>query len=560
MPVALRIASGALALLAALAGPAAAQDPGSDRFFFDATETADEKEKTAYDGSLTSTSFYYGEFGSAGDPINQVDPNAPGLDNASPIDRVFTDLRAQLDAKHISGSKVDFRADLRGRLTTTYFEAQTTNIDAEGNPVKSEIPYQTGQFHGNEGEVRELYLIRRGSELDVGFGRQYSLELAATKFDGLKVERRNSKQWKTIVFGGAYPWRGSRDVRDDYPVDPDNDPDTDGNQPKRIIPLAGGLGTAYRYERAYGAFGVVGIFPLANDDTTDTLEKPRVFATANGYWRQSATVDIYHYTVVDATGAAGAGLTNLTLGANWQPTTALRVYAQASHIDTETLNVQAQLKLDNPDGVGAAVIQNNIEVSRIAQDSARVGLSGSIKQRFEISTSGTVRRRPELAVTTSDGANQVIFPEAQAADITLAVVDRQSYKDMRIGLAGTRTFGVGNATLYRSKSTVVRADATKTLQDGRAEVVGDLTVIASSDDNIGTICDMTNLETCFGASKMLSVGTGLLGFYRFKPDWFIIGSGSIARQVLTTTVSTGMTIAQQPIYTAALLLRLAYRF
>ncbi len=558
MSVVARIAAGA-ALVAALGGQAAAQEPGADRFFFVAEEQ-DERDKTAYDGSLTSTSFYYGEFGSAGDPINQIDPNAPGLNNASPIDRIFTDLRAQLDAKHISGSKVDFRADMRGRLTTTYLEAQTTNIDAEGNPDKSEIPYQTGQFHGNEGEVRELYLMRRGSEFDVGIGRQYSLELAATKFDGLKVERKNSKVWKTIAFAGAYPWRGSRDIRDDYPTDPDNDPDTDGNQPKRIIPLAGGLGTAYRYERAYGAFGVVGIFPLANDDETGTLEKPRVFATANGYWRQSATVDIYHYTVVDATGAAGAGLTNLTLGANWQPAAALRIYGQASHIDTETLNVQAQLKLDNPDGVGAAVIQNNIEVSRIAQDSARVGVSGSIKQRFEISTSGTIRRRPELVVSTSNGMDEVIFPKAQAVDITLGVVDRKSYKDMRIGLSGTRTFGVGNATLYRSKSTVVRADATKSLKDGRAEVVGDVTVVASSDDNIGTVCDMTQLDTCFGASKMLSLGGGLLGFYRFKPDWFVIGSGSIARQVLTTTVSTGMTIAQQPIYTAALLLRLAYRF
>jgi len=559
MPLVVRIATGALALLAALAGPAVAQDPGEDRFFF-VEEGQEDRDRTAYDGSLTSTSFYYSEFGSAGDPINQVDPNAPGLNNASPIDRVFTDLRAQLDAKHIAGSHIDFRADLRGRLTTTYFEAQTTNTDAEGNPVKSEIPYQSGQFDGNEGEVRELYLIRRGSEFDVGFGRQFSLELAATKFDGLKVERRNSKQWKTIIFAGAYPWRGSRDVRDDYPVDPDNDPDTIGNQPKRIVPLAGGLGTAYRYERAYGAFGVVGIFPLANDDTTDTLEKPRVFATANGYWRQSATVDIYHYTVVDATGAAGAGLTNLTLGTNWQPSTALRLYAQVSHIDTETLNVQAQLKLDNPDLVGLGFIQNNIEVSRIAQDSARVGLSGSIKQRFEISVSGTVRRRPELAVRTSDDMETVIFPEAQAADITVGVVDRQSYKDMRIGLSGTRTFGVGNATLYRSKSTVVRADATKPLQDGKAEVVGDLTVIASSDDNIGTICTLTDPDTCYGASRMLSVGAGLLGFYRFKPDWFIIGSGSLARQVLTTTVATDMTIAQQPIYTAALLLRLAYRF
>ena len=71
---------------------------------------------------------------------------------------------------------------------------------------------------------------------------------------------------------------------------------------------------------------------------------------------------------------------------------------------------------------------------------------------------------------------------------------------------------------------------------------------------------MTQLDTCFGASKMLSFGAGALIFYRFKPEWFVVGSASLARQVLTTTVSPGMTIAQQPIYTAALFLRLAYRF
>jgi hypothetical protein len=131
---------------------------------------------------------------------------------------------------------------------------------------------------------------------------------------------------------------------------------------------------------------------------------------------------------------------------------------------------------------------------------------------------------------------------------------------MRIGISGTRTFGVGNATLYRSRSTVLRADGTRELEGGKAEVVGDVTFISSSDDNVGTICDMTDLSTCFGASKMLSIGTGLLVFYRFKPDWFVIGNGSVARQVLTTTVASDMTIAQQPIYTAALLARLAYRF
>ena len=72
----------ALVLLAALGGTASAQEPGEDRFFFVAEESEDEREKTAYDGSLTSTTFYYREDGSQVVTVRNQAP-ALGLDSSS---------------------------------------------------------------------------------------------------------------------------------------------------------------------------------------------------------------------------------------------------------------------------------------------------------------------------------------------------------------------------------------------------------------------------------------------------------------------------------------------
>jgi len=355
-------------------------------------------------------------------------------------------------------------------------------------------------------------------------------------------------------------------VRDDYPV-ADNDPDPATVEEKRIMPVSGGLGASYRFERAYGAFGAVAIFPLANDYQTGTLEKPRVFATANGYWRQGPTVDIFHYTVIDATGAAGAGLTNLTLGLNWQPAPSLRTYVQVNRVDTETLNVVAQTQLEDPDlaaGRPVTAVQNNIEVQRIAQDSARVGISVALAQRFEVSTSGAARRRPELVVTRGDPADptdDIIFPAAQGADITFSAVDRRSLKDMRIGVSATRSFSVGNVNLYRTRSWVARLNASREVAGGKGELEGDFTYVQSKDDNRGTACaSAAVIADCYGAAEVQSFTLGGLGNYRFRPDWFVVGSAAVGRQLMSAADAVGMLQAQPSILTLNLFLRLAYRF
>jgi hypothetical protein len=541
-----------------LAAPAGAQELGADRFFADTAEDEEDRETTTFDGSFTSTTFYYRE---SGGDVQPLDDQNPPFFSASPVDRLFTDLRTQLDAKHISGSRADFRADVRGRLNTTTF---TTDSAVEPDQ-ENEVPYQSGTLYGNELDVRELYIRRTGTTFDVGVGRQYSLELAATNFDGLKLESKGQR-WKVIAFGGLYPSRISRDIREDYP-EKDADLEMPGIQAGggRVFPVAGGLGTGYRFENAHGAIGAVGILPLADDIETGTSEEARVFGTANGYWRPTSKVDFYHYLVVDAAGAAGAGLTNLTLGVNLQPTPSVRAYATVNRIDTETLNVIAQNKLEEPDPAAPAQVQNNIEVQRIAQDSARVGLSANFANRVEISTSGTLRRRGELRFENVNGVEEdpnddVVFPAAQAADVTIGIVDRKSLGGTRLGLSGTRSFGVGNANLYRNRAYIGRLDLTKGFADDRAEFEGSLTYINSADDNRGVDCLLMDPLTCYGASEVQSVTAGLLLFYRFSQAWFVIANVNIGAQMSKSADTMGAPIDQPTILTTGGLLRVAFRF
>lgn len=555
----------AAALVGAAAGTARAQDePGSDRFFFVDKESKKERQSTTYDGSLTSTTFYYREFGSSAPPLIM---NTSQPASASPLDRLFTDLRGQLDARHVAGSKIDFRLDGRARAD---FSSHTTASNPNDEFEPKTVPGQAGTFGGNEYELREMYFRRDGESFDWWVGRHFVLELAATKIDGVQVQRQLSKQWRSITFVGLYPSRISRDVREDYPTDPDIDPDPAVvEEGARVMPVAGGQGAAYRLERVYGAFGLVGIAPLSEDESTGTVEKTRVFAHSNGYWRPSARVDLFHYAIVDALGAAGAGLTNLTVGVNFQPKPNVHTYLQASRIDTETLNVHAQTKLEDPDpNRPVTVVQNNIEVQRIAQDAVRAGVSvGFASNRYEVSTSGALRRRPELTVNEGDpdmAGDEIVFPAAQGVDVTFSAVDRRSFKDMRIGLSATRSFSVGNVNLYRSKTLILRADAAREVAKGKGEVEGSFTVIDSRDDNRGTPCNIgTPIEDCYGSSNVQSFTASGLGFYRFKPAWFVVGSVSLGRQLMASTggVPGDTTFQAQPAVTIAnLFVRLAYRF
>ncbi len=544
-------------VLAAFAAPAAAQ---SNFVPPDEEESEEELEQTKYDIRLTSTTFGYRETGQTGPAL------APGTtppENASPVNRIFTDLRAQVRAFHVSGSKWDYRLDLRLRQNNS--GPKTSNLQDEEDAT---VPVQSGTFgRASEVDLREVYLVRRGSKSDWYIGRQMVLELAATKIDGIRVVYDKDEKWDYFAFAGAYPVRGSRSILNDYPREaPDPaaaDPTAEGN---RIAPLAVGAGGSYRFRKAHGSLGAGSIFPLTEESDGGQLEKPRVFVSSNGYWRRSNTLDAYHYVVVDLQSARDKiGFNNVLLGANWHPRYTFRVRASLSHIDTETLNAQAKARLEEPDAAGGARIQNNAAVLRIATQSARLGVSTSFKeQRFELSVNGRLRKRSSFDVLGTDGT-VTTFPETQAGEVSLGVVDRRSFYRLRLFGTVSSIFGVGDANLNRTEAKIFRIGGARPFNDGRTEIDADITYLATDDDNqgaMGTTCLAGNVNPldCYGTSTVRSIQANALVFHQLNPKWFLVGSVSIGRMKITSADAMGQPISQPITLMTSAFLRIDYKY
>lgn len=534
---------------------------GEGRFFV--RRPLADRSKTAVAGSLTSSSLFFHELGVEFDESDRYD------DTRAASQRIFTDLRGQLTAAHIAGSSWWFRGDVRGRFSPDNCGPE----DEERDLINPCTRYQSGTFGGDETEIRELHISRRTGSSEAYVGRQYVLDLAAHRLDGIQLRLVRSPRLTLIAFAGLHPQKASRDLRQDYP---ESAPQTDGST-KRIMPATGGAGVAYRLERLYGAFGGVAVVPLVEESMLlggdGQLEDPRIFLTSNGYYRRSAALDLYHYAVLDVAGSAGPALTNVTVGVNYRPSPVLRTYVQVNHLDTETLTALTQTQLNTPSG-DADQIQNNIEVLRIAQDSARVGISGSLSERrYELSTSVALRRRPEVTLTSPDGNQTLVLAAAQDIEALIRFVDRESYAGSRLGAQVSRSFGIGEDRFQRASTLSVRADISKPVMDGKAELEGHAMVIQSTtvgSAQPGTNCsinppgmggiDPNTFEACFGDGSALTATVGGLAFYRISTDLMGVFSATLAAQKLEPSENIVELDVPSVIYPISAFLRLAYRF
>lgn len=536
------------AVLLGLGGVAGAQTTSDDdRFFVDKIEEDGEEDETLWQGSLTSTSFIHREAAGISDPLTG---GMVGIENAAPL-RWFTDLRIQIDARHISGKPWDARADVRARMINSLDNPQPGETAPEPQP-------QSGSLSGNEYEIRDLYIVRGTVRTDTVVGRQTVLDVAAIKIDGVRIDYAKSQRWTYLGFLGLYPARGSRSLTTDYPRA--TDPATLMETGKRVMPVAGGFGGAYRTERTYGSIGAAVIVPLADDLQTDTLEDPRALVSSNGYWRQSPQLDVFHYAVLDVYGSAGTGtLTNGSVGVNYRPQPRLHVNAGFHHFDTETLHVQAQTELDPVDGRPVGTIQNNIRVARIAADSARLSISAALGRtmRWEVTTAAAGRRRPQVNLAANDGGTDQLIPAAKSAEIFFQAVDRKFYGGLRAAASFVRVFGVGE-NAARSTSQLIRVAATREFKEGRGEWEADLTYFSSIDENRAA-CTTADIPSCYGSSQVSTIAANGTAFYRLKRDWFLMGSAAIGRQNLTT-LDGGTAVKNPAILMTTAFVRIAYRF
>jgi hypothetical protein len=521
-----------------------------DRFFVDKTDSSRTEKGTLVQGSLTSTSFAYHESG--GTLAAPAGATAVQVPSASQFDRLFTDLRLQTDFRHIGASRWDGRVDVRGRVVND------PGVQTAGFMPGTDSRVQSGFLGQQELEIKELWLVRNGARSDVFFGRQFVPDLGGVKIDGLRVDYASSSKFTLLGFGGLYPIRGSRSITSDYTVLQSN-PANDGTRTEAgRFTGAGGFGAAYRTLDAYGSFGGVALVPLSS-------ESPRFFGTSSGYWRYGTKIDLYHFVVLDVLGsnAVNAGLTNLSLGLNWKPDQRLRGTLSFNRVDTETLNVQAQAFLSNPDA-GFNAVQNEAYLQRIATNQGRASLSAGLGelQRFEITAAVGYRYRGEVTLSAPPQANGTTpantkLPAAQAAEVYGAITDRHSVAGLRLGVDGSRSFGVGSSTYQRTSSLSLRASAAHDISNGQGEWEAEVAYSNSKDDSAGKVC--SDIVTCSGAAQSTIVSVGGNVYYRLNRDWFGVGSVFVNQTSVTHVDMTG-SVDDPAVIGLTGFVRIAYRF
>jgi hypothetical protein len=520
-----------------------------DRFFVDKVDTKKTAKGTLVQGSLTSTSFVYRETG------GEIIPETANVPSNSEFTRLFTDLRLQTDFRHIAGGRWEARIDARGRFVTN--PGQNTDPGPTNYVSPDDSRVQSGLLGENELEIRELWLIRSGKRSDIFIGRQFIPDLAGVKFDGLRVDYASSSKFTFLGFGGLYPIRGSRSITSDYDqLLSQPDPMTGLRSEAGRFTGAGGFGTAYRTQNTYGAFGGVALVPFSS-------EQPRIFGTSTGYWRAGTQLDFYHFAVVDVIGsnAVNAGLTNLSAGLNYKPDQRLRATLSIHRVDTETLNVQAQAFLNDPDKAINS-IQNEAFLIRVAQNQARASLSAGLGalQRFEVTVASAYRYRDDITLKAPVDLNplEVTLEGGSSVEVYGALTDRRSFADLRIGVDGSRVFKLGDIAYQRTTSLAMRGFLARELKNGHGEWEAEVAYATTKDDSAGVMCGI-NIVDCFGAAKSTILSLGGAMFYRFNRDWFGMAGLYVSRQNLTS-FNGAMGTADPPVTGVSGFLRASYRF
>jgi hypothetical protein len=475
---------------------------------------------------LTLSTFLFRESGSDARAI--VDQGA-ALENASPVRRAFGDLRTEL-------STGTFSLDARIRQTTS-------------------DRYQAGASAGGEYELRTL-AYRTGQTTQLSVGRQVIDAVGATRIDGVAVTRQLTDGLAATAFGGAYPALGSRSLDTDY-VRARN---PDGSDGSHVIPLTGGLGVAYRTPSYHGDLGAAAVRVAQDVPDATTTEKSRVLTTSSGYWRFGAPLDVYHFALLDIAG--GVRLTNGSAGVDLRPAPTVQLTASVHHVATDVLQITARNLLSDPDPSAIGVVQNNLAVLRVSQDAARAAASVALAdQRFELSASGGVHRRPAVTVQLADGTGAVVFPEARSADATFAVLDRRSVGGLRAQLSASLTVPLGRAVANRARGTLVRLSASRTFAQQRGQIEADVMAERFRDVDAATGMCMTSLDAfaCYGTSRTVAAQAGALASWRIGREWLVLGDLHAGYRDVRSTSIAGP-IAWPHVYSIASFIRIQWRY
>ncbi len=477
---------------------------------------------------LSLSSFLYREMGS--DAPALVEQGTP-VESASPVRRYFGDLRLELSGDGVA-------IDARVRQTTS-------------------LRFQSGAAGGSEYELRGLSYRLGGSSTSLTIGRQHIDAAGATKIDGIAAHRKLVPALGVTLFGGLFPALGSRSLDTDYP----RVRGADGSEGEAIVPITGGLAAGYQTERYHGGLGVVGIVVRQDVPNATTEEASRVFVTSTGYWRPRSFIDLYHFALLDVAGQNPGALTSGSAGLDLRPLENVQLTASVNHVGIDVLQIATRNLLVDPDPSAIGIVQNDLAVIRVSQDVARGGMTVSLaQQRFELSLSGGLHRRPAVSVPLADGMSSVVFPEARAADATFTILDRRSIGGLRLSLTGSVTTPLGDSVPNRARGTIARIAAGRLFASDRGQL--ELDVMGGRFTNAGASATcMTSFDVfaCYSSGKTLVAQAGVLASWRAGREWLVIADVHLGYRD-ARTVSINGPIAWPDVYTLTSFVRVQWRY
>ncbi|MBL9019998.1 MAG: hypothetical protein JNL83_37785 [Myxococcales bacterium] len=477
---------------------------------------------------LTLSSFLYRESGA--DAPALVDQGAP-VENASPVRRYFGDLRIELSGEGLS-------LDARVRQTTSR-------------------RFQSGAGAGGEYDVRTASFQLGGERRALVLGRQYLDGLGGSKLDGLAFRQRLGRPLTATVFAGAFPVPGSRSLDTDYPELRMED----GTEGRRLIPIAAGLGLGVTTGGYHGDLGAAAVYVPQEAPMATAEERSRVIVAATGFYRAGTRAELHHFVLADIAGGSGAALSNGNVGATLHVTADVQLTGSVHHTSTDVLQIAARNALEDPDPSAIGIVQNNIAVLRVARDAARAGASVAMaRRRFELSLSGGLHRRPEVAVELADGTGAVAFPEQRTADATLSLLDRRSLGGTRLAVSGTLTQPLRAGAPGLARGTALRASASRGFAQDRAQVEVD--AMAGRFRTIGergACTDSLDPLACYSASTTTLAQAGVLVTWRASREWLLLADVHLGYRTTDSTTLAGA-LAWPAVHTLSGYVRAQWRF
>lgn len=479
---------------------------------------------------------------------------------ASPYELAWGELRAVVDGRRLPGS-FDLHIDGRVRLTGTWGTNAAT-VGADGFA-------QRGYLGGNEYEVRQAWVRRRGEKWDFGLGRLMVAEADALKLDGLRLWYRMAKHWDASLYAGVYPDPFSRSLTTDY---------VGG------FAFAGGLDATYTYDKIWGAFSVNsaylggnnagGALPPSITDPASTApvtgrpstETPRTWITWTDYIRIVSWLDLFTDLVLDVSGAAGAQLTRLDALVTARAGKHVTLHLGYDHLSSFAIEMfLTRLLADRANHI-AGTIENNLIVERTARDEARGDIDISFG-KVSIYADGRFRRRAivNLADDPQFVANGSQIAPGVAYDATVGIRDRGSLWGLRPGLWGMYLSD------YRARSAILGITLGRSFWEERLAV--DLSFLyASVTDSLAgpsfapcsapaTVTALQN--TCYGRRAGADYELGFSVTAQPWTHWF----GFLDYRLMADTSSgnivepgQGMVLPQPTVLTHVLLLRIEARY